>query len=387
MDAIRIVLSSIKRADFDYNLINDGDRIALGVSGGKDSMLLLYSLILYKKYSKIDFSIVPINIDLGFKDYNNQELSSYVKSLGLDLVIADGRSVYEILSAQQILQKTPHLPCSICSKMKKAIINKEAKRQDCNKVAFAHHADDAIETLFLNEIYGGRISTFSPKMFLENEKVEFIRPFIYLHESEIKRAVKENNIPIFKSGCPNDGKTKREDIKNILLDLYKNYPSAKDNFLTMLSNQEKIDLFYTYKEKKINRTNLYYKEVFSSDSLFDEIEYFSKQDYPYLKNHKHFHLYQNNILVGVAIFKVENRNLIVSKIKVSKKEFLIPFLFDIYKNVYEKINPLTLMILDSKEYENELLKMGCIQNQESKIYELSENPRHLDALYIKQKLY
>ena len=105
MDAIRIVLSSIKRADFDYNLINDGDRIALGVSGGKDSMLLLYSLILYKKYSKIDSSIVPININLGFKDYNNEELSSYVKSLGLDLVIADGRSVYEILSAQQILQK------------------------------------------------------------------------------------------------------------------------------------------------------------------------------------------------------------------------------------------------------------------------------------------
>ena len=93
MDAIRIVLSSIKRADFDYNLINDGDKIALGVSGGKDSMLLLYSLILYKKYSKIDFSIVPINIDLGFKDYNNKELSSYVKSLGLDLVITDGRSV------------------------------------------------------------------------------------------------------------------------------------------------------------------------------------------------------------------------------------------------------------------------------------------------------
>ena len=113
MDAIRIILASIKRADLDFNLINDKDRIAIGVSGGKDSMALLYALSLYKRFSKIDFEIIPINIDLGFQNYNELPIKEYCSSLGLDLVVADGKSVYEILKEQQRLQNKTMLPCSI----------------------------------------------------------------------------------------------------------------------------------------------------------------------------------------------------------------------------------------------------------------------------------
>ena len=104
MDAIRIVLASIKRADEDFNLISDGDRIALGVSGGKDSMALLYALSLYKRFSKINFEIIPINIDLGFPNYSSKEMEEYCSSLGLELIIADGKTVYEILEEQRKLQ-------------------------------------------------------------------------------------------------------------------------------------------------------------------------------------------------------------------------------------------------------------------------------------------
>ena len=117
MDAIRIVLASIKKADNDFNLINNNDRIAIGVSGGKDSMALLYALSLYKRFSKINFEIVPINIDLGFPEYDEKPIRDYCSSLNLDLVVADGKSVYPILKEQQKLQNKTMLPCSICSRM------------------------------------------------------------------------------------------------------------------------------------------------------------------------------------------------------------------------------------------------------------------------------
>lgn len=389
MDAIRIILASIKRADRDFNLINNGDKIAIGISGGKDSMLLLYALNLYKKFSKINFTIIPIHINLGFPNSCKEELKKYVESLGLELVIADGSTVFEILKEQQKLQKTPHLPCSICSKMKKAIINKEAKKYSCNKVSFAHHASDAIETLFLNEIYGGRIATFSPKMFLEKEEITFIRPLIYIHESVIKRGVNELNIPVFKSGCPNDGYTKREDIKNILNSLYKEFPSAKDNFLTMLMNDSKIDLFYTYKERKIFNTDLYYKKVNDINSIVQESKYINNAlNEFYLKECVHLNLYKNNELSGIAILKEEERTLKIFEIWVKEKSMFIPFVFDIYKTSYDLINPMNLIIYNSKEYHDELIKMRCKFDKENEIYSIeNENPRHLDSVFKKERLY
>ena len=118
-----------------------------------------------------------------------------------------------------------------------------ARNLGCNKVAFAHHGDDAIETMFLNMIYGGRIATFDPKMYLDNSQITFIRPFCLSFESEIRKTVKELQIPIIRSGCPNDGYTKRQDIKNLLHQIYHEYPGSKENFLLSLYNKDRLNLY------------------------------------------------------------------------------------------------------------------------------------------------
>ena len=254
MKAIRKILACIRKADQDFNLINEGDVIVVGISGGKDSISLFYLLNIYKKFSNMNFNIVPVHLDLGFPNSNTSELKDYFKSLGYDLVIEDARNVYPILKANQKEEK--HLPCSICSRMKKAAINAFANKINANKVAFAHHADDAIETLFMNEIYGSRIATFSPKMHLEKADITFIRPFIYVREDDICKFIKEEKLKVFASSCPADKHTTREDIKIDLNKLYKKYPEAEYNFLTMLGNFESIDLWTTKYEYKIEGSDI-----------------------------------------------------------------------------------------------------------------------------------
>ena len=144
MKAIRTVLACIRKADQMYNLINHGDKIMIGLSGGKDSVALTYALSLYQKFSHTDFVIQPVMLDLGFPGFNPYEMNKFCESLGLKLMVVDNTEVYRILQIQQ--KDKEHLPCSICSRMKKASMNKIAKELGFNKVSFAHHADDAIET-------------------------------------------------------------------------------------------------------------------------------------------------------------------------------------------------------------------------------------------------
>ncbi len=241
---IKRILGKMRKADRDFNLIEDKDRIAVGVSGGKDSMLLLYCLSLYSNIARNHFNrhieIVGIHIKMGFPNMDFSAVTEFCKKHNIEFHIIDSR-IYDILKIQANDDGT--LKCSICSKLKKGAVIQEAIRLQCNKTAFAHHADDAIETLFLNAIYGGRLATFSPTMFLTNTKMTFIRPFVYTFEKEIKRAFKEVDIPIVKSTCPMDGHTKRQDIKELLNNIYHQFPSSKENFLLMLHNQKKLDLW------------------------------------------------------------------------------------------------------------------------------------------------
>lgn len=354
MKALRIILASIKKADEEFNLLNDNDKVVIGISGGKDSMVLLYSLALYKNYSHKKFELIPAIIDLGFPSFNIENIKNYIKShMNLDLEVLDGKTVYPILKAQQDLQNTPHLPCSICSKMKKAIINKYANKIKANKVSFAHHLDDAIETLFLNEIYGGRISTFTPKMFLENEKITFIRPLIYVKEQTIKKCIKEENIMFEKSNCPNDGITKRAEIKDILNSIYTTFDGSHDNFLNILLNKEKEDLFYNHYEKLLDHKGLYYNEIIdipSYNKYLNFIKIYGKT-YGILKNFnkkgfkkQYFMYYKNGKIRGAIELNSNLKDFYISTTKyISKKEFKL-FLFKFYKELYLKINPINLYI-------------------------------------------
>ena len=237
---MRRVLQQLKKANIDYQLIEPNDRIAIGISGGKDSTVLLYVLHEFKKMRIVPFDIVPIHLKLGFPDMDMSPMVSWCDSLGTPLVMVD-TDVYEILKLHP--QPSGKLPCSLCSKFKKGYVIDEAKKLGCNKIAFAHHGDDAIETVFLNMIYGGRIATFKPKMYMSRTDIHFIRPLLYVYESDIVATVEQCNLPVVTSTCPNDKHTQREVMKDLIKSIKDDFPSAKHNLLSMLSNDKQVDLW------------------------------------------------------------------------------------------------------------------------------------------------
>lgn len=242
---LQTILRKIRRADHDYHLIEDGDVIAVGVSGGKDSMLLLCALQMYSRFKDKNFRVVGIHINMGFPDMDFSEVDAFCEKWNIELHHFPS-SIYEILKRN--LAKDGSLQCSLCSKFKKATVITAAKELGCTKVAFGHHSDDAVETLFLNMIHGGKIATFLPKMYMSRTDTTFIRPLIYCYESDIRNAQHNNEIPFVKSTCPNDGFTQRQDVKEMLQKLYEDYPMAKGNFIYMLHNLKQVALWETVQE-------------------------------------------------------------------------------------------------------------------------------------------
>lgn len=233
------ILKEIRHVDNDYHIFEDKDRIAIGLSGGKDSMVLLESLYQLSRFKDFNFEIVAIHIDLGFSKMDFSKINEYCLSRNIE-VHHEPSQVYEILKHYE---KNGKLSCSRCSKYKKACIVQAALKYNCNKIAFAHHADDAIETLFMNMIHGGRIATFEPKMNLDKSGLIFIRPLIYTFESEIQKITNQLNLPVTKNTCPNDKHTERQRIKEMLNQMYLDTPQAKNNFLKMISNTKQINLW------------------------------------------------------------------------------------------------------------------------------------------------
>jgi len=241
------VLGCIRKADQDFDMIQNGDRICVGVSGGKDSVLLLYALSLYQRFADVSFEVIGVHIEMGFPDMDFSEMDAFMAKKGITCY-HEPSQIYEILQLNP--NKEGKIQCSLCSKFKKAAVIEASKKYHCTKVAFAHHSDDAVETLFLNMIYGGKINTFAPKMYMDRTDTHFIRPLIYAYESDIRRACKEADIPVVTSTCPVDKKTERETMKLLLQNLYHQYPQARNNFQLMLSNQDHLALWTKTPRKK-----------------------------------------------------------------------------------------------------------------------------------------
>lgn len=242
------IVRNIGLADYHYDLIEDGDVVAVGVSGGKDSCLLLLALEEYRKKSFKTFSILGVHLEMGFEGMDFTELDQYMENHKIRLVHV-ATKVYETLKKEA--KEDGSLKCSLCSKFKKALVIREARKLGCTKVAFAHHAEDALETLLMNAIHGGKLSTFLPKMHMSQSDMTFIRPFVYVHEDEIRNEVKRLGIPFVPSTCPMDGHTQRQESKRLVLEIYDRFPSAKKNLINALHNDERMQ-FWVHENKSEN---------------------------------------------------------------------------------------------------------------------------------------
>ena len=348
MNSLRGILGAIRKADHEFNLINDGDKILVGVSGGKDSMVLLYSLLRYQQFKVVKFEVVPAIMDLGFPNFDASKIKNYIESLGSSLEVIDETMVFDALDKHR--KNDGKLPCSICSRMKKAAMNQVAKKLGCNKVAFAHHADDAIETLFMNELFGARIATFEPKMKLERADITFIRPLILARESEIKSCIKEENIPVMKSHCPNDGYTMRQEIKELVTSLYKKYPESKANLLTMLTNYSKNKIWDEGLEYKIEKTKLSLKPVLTSSDKLSELKItknFMDDDFD------HYLIIKNNKAIGSVKIKYQNELTFIKELVLIKDSLLVRKQVIRYfeRKSLVRANPIKVIILDKDHKE------------------------------------
>lgn len=209
------IVSLVRKAVDDYGMIRENERVAVGVSGGKDSMVLLNALANLSRYHPKNFTVVGLAIDPGFGgDYTIVE--EFAKKIGVELYVKKTQ-FKEIIFDERKEQS----PCSLCSKMRRGALNDMAKEYGCDTLALGHHQDDVLETFFLSLLYEGRINCFSPFTYLDRSRVTQIRPMIYVRETDIKSVVKRCNIPVMPKVCPVDGITKRADMKDIIRDLEK----------------------------------------------------------------------------------------------------------------------------------------------------------------------
>lgn len=223
------VLSYVRKAVDDHGMIDEGDKIAVGISGGKDSLTLLYALQGLQRFYPKHFKLRAVTVDLGFSNLNLDGIKELCSGLGVayDIVRTD--------IAQIIFEDRKETnPCSLCAKMRKGALNQAVKEMGCNKVAYAHHKDDVVETMLMSLIYEGRFHTFSPVTYLDRMQLSVIRPLIYMNEADVIGFVNKYSVPVEKSPCPADGHTKREYVKNLLRQLNLENPGVKERMFTAI---------------------------------------------------------------------------------------------------------------------------------------------------------
>ena len=235
---MRRLLGALRRADERFQMIQNGDKIAVGVSGGKDSMAMLYALTLYKLFSKKEYELIALCVDLGFESYNTDIIQQYCDRLETPLTIIKTQIAEIVFDIRK--EKNP---CALCAKMRKGALYERAVDLGCNKAAFAHHANDVTETLLMSMMYESRLNTFSPKTYLSRRDITLIRPLILADEADIKGAVHANNIPIAKNPCPIDFSTKREQTKELLRHLNTLEKRSSSNIFKAISNPDTYNLW------------------------------------------------------------------------------------------------------------------------------------------------
>lgn len=225
------VLSLTRKAIDDYHMIDPGDKIAVGISGGKDSLTLLYALQGLRRFYPASFELCAVTVDLGFGNLNLSQIEELCRTLDVEYHIIKTDIAKIIFEDRQESN-----PCSLCAKMRKGALNDAMKATGCNKVAYAHHKDDVVETMMMSLIYEGRFHTFRPVTYLDRTQITVIRPLIYMNEADVIGFVKKNNVPVVKSPCPADGYTKREYVKELVREINREAPGVKERMFTAITS-------------------------------------------------------------------------------------------------------------------------------------------------------
>ena len=227
----------MRRACTELDLIADGDKIAVGVSGGKDSLVLLRALAAFKRFSPQKFELYAITVDLGLgADYSPVE--KLCREIEVPYIVERtdiGDVIFNVRKEKN--------PCSLCSKMRRGALANSMANYGCNKLALGHHADDLAETFLLSLFYEGRLSTFAPKAFMSRSGVTVIRPLIYTSEADVAALARDENLPIVHNPCPANHNTQREYVKNLIRSITSDIPIAKERMISAITHPERNNLW------------------------------------------------------------------------------------------------------------------------------------------------
>ncbi len=213
----------MRRAVDDYQMIEPGERVAIALSGGKDSMLLLHAMKHLSRYHPAKFDLIAIFIDLGFDNINIEAMQKECEKLQVPLVIRKTEIAPLVFDIREESN-----PCALCAKMRRGAIHDASLENGCRTIALGHHRDDAIETFAMNLIYEGRIGCFQPVTYLDRKDVRTIRPMIYLTERQIANTVERLKIPVIKNPCPMDPASMRKETKDLLKEAEERFPGLNE---------------------------------------------------------------------------------------------------------------------------------------------------------------
>jgi len=214
----------MRKAIDNYNMIEDGDKIAVALSGGKDSISMLMGFKNLQRFYPKKFDIIAVTINPGFEGFDIDLLRNLCNDLDVPFIVEDGHMqeiVFDIRNEKN--------PCSLCANIRRGMLNSIAIREGCNKIAVGHNEDDVLETFLMNLFYAGSINTFAPVSYMDRSKITLIRPLIYAPEKYIRSFIKRNNISVMPKACPMDGYSKREDMKDFIFNMQKEIPNVRAN--------------------------------------------------------------------------------------------------------------------------------------------------------------
>ncbi len=244
-------LARVKRAIVDYGMISGGDGVAVGLSGGKDSGVLLYILDAVRRTTPVKFEIYGVFLDLGF-GMDISPLAEFCRRLEIPFRYQStdiGQIVFDVRNEKN--------PCALCSTLRRGALNDLALGMGCNRVALGHHLDDVVDTFFVSLLYTGQFKTFSPNTFLDRTGLHMIRPLVYLGQEAVKELAVMEKVPVIENPCPVSGMTKREEVKKLVSGLRSRYPDLREKVLSALQTADLKNLWpgalpRTPRSKKVN---------------------------------------------------------------------------------------------------------------------------------------